>query len=71
VATFEDPLPDRWADSAWSLVVEVVEIVSPDTLSVNVWFLAGDRAPNDFLDNGRRFQFHEGRHLVAEGEVFD
>jgi hypothetical protein len=60
---------DDWTSDAWSLVVDVEGV--PDTQGHQlgtVRFLMPD-APHEWLSEGKRFIFFEGRLALAEGEI--
>ncbi|MEO7659506.1 MAG: hypothetical protein ABIV48_07815 [Pyrinomonadaceae bacterium] len=68
VARFEDE-KEKYPEEAWSLVVENIENLDRDGLTVgDVRFLVDD-GPDYLLREGGRFQLFEGRNVVAKGTI--
>lgn len=64
-----DQQGDDWTNNAWSLVVEpIAESDTQGVQQVLVRFLMPD-APFEWLVRGHRFTLHEGRMVIAEGEI--
>lgn len=68
VARFEDE-KEKYPEEAWSLVIENIETLDIDGLTVgDVRFLVDD-APNYLLREGGVFELFEGRNMVARGLI--
>lgn len=62
---------DQWPSEAWSLVVELIEVLeSPSKWLAEVRFLVPE-APQHWIAAGSSFELYEGGKCVAHGKIIE
>ena len=64
-----DHQSEDWTNNAWSLVVDLEGIPDAQGYQVGTVKFLLPNAPHDWLSEGKRFTFFEGRLALAHGQI--